>query len=192
MDIDRFLHKTERNPLGTGSMEALHYPSTLSGIEKIAGTLRSKVDRKISDNSEILRTLVDRTGGKITVVSDPTDQEAAGGSLIIKGEGEYTIFLSPYTSPVRDNFTVAHELGHYVLHYYPQKDKLKVPIKFTRYGTGLVEWQANRFAAALLMPEDLFKEKVKEYDRDVSLLAGHFCTSPQAVEIRMSALKCAE
>ncbi|MFT3881107.1 MAG: ImmA/IrrE family metallo-endopeptidase [Gemmatales bacterium] len=172
-------------------MEALPYPSTLSGIERIAGTLRGKLDPEIIDNSEILRALVDRTGGKITVVDDPTDQEAAGGSLIINGEGDYTIFLSPYTSPVRDNFTIAHELGHYVLHYYPQKEKLEVPIRFTRYGTGLVEWQANRFAAALLMPAVLFKEKVKEYNRNVSLLAGHFCTSPQAVEIRMSTLKCA-
>lgn len=52
----------------------------------------------------------------------------------------------------RDRFTAAHELGHYLHH----KD---VPIKFHRSATPLKafrdsEWQANTFAAALLMPPE--------------------------------------
>src|SRR5690606_39240987 len=51
----------------------------------------------------------------------------------------------------RDRFTAAHEVGHYLMH----RD---VPIRFHRAeGTRLKafvdsEWQANRFAGALLMP----------------------------------------
>ncbi|WP_462383336.1 ImmA/IrrE family metallo-endopeptidase [Pseudomonas sp. Marseille-QA0892] len=52
----------------------------------------------------------------------------------------------------RDRFTAAHELGHYLMHR-------NAPMKFHRAETGRLpaykdsEWQANRFAGALLMPE---------------------------------------
>lgn len=53
----------------------------------------------------------------------------------------------------RDRFTASHELGHYLMH----RD---VPIQFHRAENGRLpayrdsEWQANRFAGALLMPTD--------------------------------------
>lgn len=56
----------------------------------------------------------------------------------------------------RDRFTAAHELGHYLMHR-------SAPIKFHRAEQGKLaayldsEWQANRFAGALLMPEKLMK-----------------------------------
>lgn len=52
----------------------------------------------------------------------------------------------------RDRFTAAHELGHYIMHR-------NAPLKFHRAESGKLaaykdsEWQANRFAGALLMPE---------------------------------------
>lgn len=56
----------------------------------------------------------------------------------------------------RDRFTAAHEMGHYLMH----RD---APMKFHRTSRGRLpaymesEWQANTFAGALLMPEDLVK-----------------------------------
>ncbi|WP_167629343.1 ImmA/IrrE family metallo-endopeptidase [Aquipseudomonas alcaligenes] len=53
----------------------------------------------------------------------------------------------------RDRFTACHELGHYLMHR-------NAPIKFHRAEHGRLpaymdsEWQANRFAGALLMPKD--------------------------------------
>lgn len=53
----------------------------------------------------------------------------------------------------RDRFTASHELGHYLMHR-------NVPIRFHRAEQGRLpayvdsEWQANRFAGALLMPSD--------------------------------------
>lgn len=52
----------------------------------------------------------------------------------------------------RDRFTAAHELGHYIMHR-------NAPFKYHRAESGRLpaykdsEWQANRFAGALLMPE---------------------------------------
>jgi len=57
----------------------------------------------------------------------------------------------------RDRFTAAHELGHYLMHR-------NVPIQFHRAENGQLppfknsEWQANRFAGALLMPIDKMKQ----------------------------------
>lgn len=56
----------------------------------------------------------------------------------------------------RDRFTAAHELGHYLMHR-------NAPIKFHRAEQGRLpayldsEWQANRFAGGLLMPEPLMR-----------------------------------
>lgn len=56
----------------------------------------------------------------------------------------------------RDRFTAAHELGHYLMHR-------NAPIRFHRAEAGRLpaymdsEWQANRFAGGLLMPEHLMR-----------------------------------
>ncbi len=52
-------------------------------------------------------------------------------------------------------FTLAHELGHYFLHYFPDDVKLaRVPddVKIPAFRDA--EWQADNFAAELLMPEE--------------------------------------
>ena len=61
----------------------------------------------------------------------------------------------------RYNFTIAHEIGHHVLHrsYYLEKKALAVEEVVCRE-TGhkpLIERQADRFAAALLLPSEQIK-----------------------------------
>jgi Zn-dependent peptidase ImmA (M78 family) len=165
------------------------FPGSNRDIERIANGFRESL-AAVRDqyNSTFLRELVRRTGGKITIVDDPGVQEAHGGSLVINGVRDYTIFLSPFTMSLRDNFTIAHEIGHYVLHYFPHKNKLKTPLGFTRYGADPVEWQANRFAAALLMPEEPFKETFNRFDKNISMLSGYFSVSQDAVRVRAKSL----
>jgi Zn-dependent peptidase ImmA (M78 family) len=135
-----------------------------------------------------LRKLIERTGGKIKVVEDPSDQETDGGSLEIRGKNDYTVFLSPYTTPLRDNFTIAHELGHYVLHFFFASAQPQTPIRFARYGSSPIEWQANRFAAAILMPADKFRDAYQKFNGNLSLLSGLFGVSLPAVEVRARSL----
>jgi Zn-dependent peptidase ImmA (M78 family) len=67
----------------------------------------------------------------------------------------------------RDRFTIAHEIGHYLLHEPNRvalarvEDKAKIPIYQTP------EWQADVFAGELLMPAHLIKGKTPE---EVSIL----------------------
>ena len=66
---------------------------------------------------------------------------------------------------VRYRFSVAHELGHYILHqeYYPSGIGSFEEWKFLASNFDYVEFQANYFAASLLAPE---RELVGALDRE--------------------------
>jgi Zn-dependent peptidase ImmA (M78 family) len=84
----------------------------------------------------------------------------------------------------RKNFTVAHELGHYFLHYDRSKQD-EVFVSF-RGDINPRETEANKFAAELLLPDDKVK---KEYDSvlfpTASYLADKFDVSEQAMSIKL-------
>lgn len=169
------------------------YRGTNQDIERIADSLREAIlEQSQSDlrGRPLLDEIVTVTGGTVQLAEDPSQQEVDGGSLIIDNANDYKIFLSPYTTPLRDNFTIAHEVGHFFLHFVLQQPRPNLPLGFTRYGTGLVEWQANRFAAALLMPADQFRKKHKQLNGDGFLLSGFFDVSRAAVEARGESLAC--
>lgn len=77
----------------------------------------------------------------------------------------------------RDRFTASHELGHYLMH----RD---VPIRFHRAEHGELpkyrdsEWQANRFAGALLMPTDRMVTC-----RSIDEVVDRFQVSREAAEV---------
>lgn len=123
-------------------------------------------------------------GGKIVIASAPGVMEIDGGSLMIRGPRDFQISLSPTTSPLRDNFTIGHELGHYMLHYMAHQPHHSEPVVFHRYGQGTMEWQANRFAASLLLPEEDFRALYKQTQGNTPWLAGHFGVSLPATEMR--------
>lgn len=105
---------------------------------------------------------------------------------MVEGHGYFHIFLSPNTGRLRDNFTIAHELGHYFLHTGTPEGSQ--PGQFGRYGDTLRERQANRFAAALLMPQARFRELATRFNRNIPVLAGCFKVSPRAAEVRLESL----
>lgn len=53
----------------------------------------------------------------------------------------------------RDRFTLAHEIGHYFMHNNIMLSRVESGIRIPAYRDP--EWQANTFAAALLMPDHL-------------------------------------
>jgi Zn-dependent peptidase ImmA (M78 family) len=175
-------------------MKPAAYRGTNEDIEQIATSLRDLAIEEAEEGElrgrRLLDAIVRLTNGAIEVVEDPSEQESEGGSLVIREESDFTIALSPFTTPLRDNFTIAHELGHYFLHYYLQTPRPKTPISFTRYGAGPIEWQANRFAAALLMPANEFRSRHREFGGDEFILAGHFEVSRPAVQVRSQSLAC--
>ena len=129
-----------------------------------------------------LEPIVTRLGGRIEIHEFAELHET--GSIRVDGEGNFTIFLPPYTGRLRDRFTVAHELGHYVLHSRCGKRQIRV----AREGSGPTEWEANWFAAAFLMPEKVFRQKLAEGASE-GALAAFFQVSPAAVQVRRESLE---
>ncbi len=92
------------------------------------------------------------------------------GRITIKN-GAPTIWVNPIknTTEERKRFTLAHELGHFMLHIAPEgkinnfdefSDK---NISFNRDDNwSYTEMEANNFAAELLIPISLAKSKVKD------------------------------
>lgn len=100
----------------------------------------------------------------------------------------------------RQRFTIAHELGHYLLH---EQEKLHVDRRFqiqlrdgnSSKGESEEEKEANLFAAELLMPVSFIRQDLAEVegldledDATVSGLAEKYGVSTQAMTFRLAYL----
>ncbi len=97
----------------------------------------------------------------------------------------------PYT---RQRFTLAHELGHYMLHRHlvgdgVDDDRAYRSTQVGKYHNTLIgpaeETEANRFAANLLMPRDLVDAEWAKRDSSVQSMAKLFQVSEHAMSIRL-------
>lgn len=99
-------------------------------------------------------------------------------------EGGPLITYNPKESPVRQRFTIAHELGHHVLRH-GARDR-DTPENFTLGASDPVEVDANKFAADLLMPPQLVRAMVEVKNiRSLRQLARLFNVSTAAMGYRL-------
>jgi Zn-dependent peptidase ImmA (M78 family) len=112
------------------------------------------------------------------------------GMLVGWAARDAEIHVNREDSDVRQRFTCAHELGHYVMRSDDEgafgEDWGHVAFRDSRSQTGEEphEVWANRFAAALLMPRDLVEEQYRELP-EVAILAGRFAVSAEAMSYRL-------
>ncbi len=176
-------------------MDNLLFSGTYNDIEQIGQSTRALLEKDLPKDDlplyDYLKKVVNFLGGETLTANSPDVFQEQGGSLEIFKDDKFKISLSPLTSPIRDNFTIAHELGHYFLHFiskkenYFKKNPEKKSLIFHRYGSGKLEIQANRFAAAFTMPKDEFIKYKKKYKSAPFLLSAHFEISVPAVEVRL-------
>lgn len=133
-----------------------------------------------TDGYADLHRLVADLGGRV-------ETRDGGESLNVRDTGDFTIYLPHFTSEMRDRFTIAHELGHYFLHY--RYANIDGPKSYARGGRNRAETEANVFAAALLMPAESFAKKWGEHPGDAWRVAGHFGVSPAAARVRAETLQ---
>lgn len=114
-----------------------------------------------------------------------------GNSMIIKDDESFDIYVSAMDSEDRQRFTIAHELGHYFIHYLQDTSGTpKTQYYRTSYAQGgREEYEANIFAASLLMPEQKFKQHFKLRDGDLSAVARDFGVSIAAAGVRARSLE---
>lgn len=147
-------------------------------VQSFAADAAKKLGYQPGDEVE---KVVEMLGGRVEL----TDFASAAntGSITVYGPEDFVIALSPLAGSGRSRFTMAHELGHYVLH-----SKLgKIPLQVRRDGSGRTEWEANWFAAGFLMPEEEIRTKIAEGWGNAEL-AEHFGVSEAAIEVRRKAL----
>lgn len=161
-----------------------------SGDSLACNGLKATVDKYASDVASQLsfgagddiKQLVERLGGRIHYESAFMflDEDA---TIVVHGPNDFDIALTMLGHTRRDRFTLAHELGHYLLH----SKQGKLPMQASRKGSSRIEWEANWFAAGFLMPADDFRDLISK-GTDNESIANHFQVSEPAVEIRRKSL----
>lgn len=134
-------------------------------------------------------------------LTDKLNEKISGA--IIFDEGAFTILINKTKPQTRQNFTIAHELGHYFLHQEELKNEHKgilIDEEYSLDGTTnillredqpitrtRIEIEANNFAASLLMPEKVVR-RVWESIKDIRECASIFNVSISAMSIRLERL----
>lgn len=162
--------------------EASHNNKT--HIFKLAELVNDALEFQAGDD---IINIVHHLGGEIEVTNTLLSDPEKSGSLYVDDQDDFKIILPSHTSTRRDRFTIAHELGHLFLHYTWQKrheDEARKYMFALRKESERVEWEANWFAAAFLMPSEKFQEIYMAEEGDINSIAEIFDVSNQAAEIR--------
>ncbi len=142
-----------------------------------------------------LTELINELGGQVKY-KEYKEASYDTESILVDGDGNFTIYLPTDTSLARDRFTIAHELGHYFLHYplvkarHPEQPQMKATRFVNEAFDDLVraEWEANWFAAALLMPKQAFCDAWEQWGRATDIIAIKFSVTDLAARTRAKAL----
>ncbi|WP_082731251.1 MULTISPECIES: ImmA/IrrE family metallo-endopeptidase [unclassified Sphingomonas] len=128
----------------------------------------------------------------IAVQHLPLDDELSGMSFIKNGIS--VIVVNAAHHPNRQRFTIAHELGHHIMHADYLLDNVHVDKAVLHRnsrssdGVDTKEIEANAFAAEVLMPTSLmrsYKDLDINDERKLASVAKHFRVSVSAMIIRI-------
>ncbi len=119
------------------------------------------------------------------------DLEDLIDAKIEKSGDAFKIFVNSNKPKLRNNFSIAHELGHLFLHmgYLVNPGKWSRVNTYTdsvyyRFGHDSEELEAHEFAAAFLMPAAKYKSVVKEFTQnglcEIAKVAQRFGVSDEA------------
>jgi Zn-dependent peptidase ImmA (M78 family) len=135
------------------------------------------------------------------VHEEVADDKFAGYLLRDSPSGVAIIGVNAFHSETRRRFTIAHEIGHLLLHAPLEGEPVHFDEIFMRrdalsaQGTEPREKEANLFAAELLMPAHLIARDLPALTRSaaseervIDELAEHYAVSVHAMGIRLSYL----
>jgi len=130
-----------------------------------------------------------------------TDQLPAHvtGRLVKVAKREYRIEVNSDATAMRQRFSCAHLIGHFLLNRLLLDDGLVLDNEFNSiaydrvfntYVTEKHRSEANQFAASLLMPKEAV-QTLTDQGQSLEEMAAHLRVSRQALRIRMRAIKAA-
>lgn len=171
-------------------------------IRNIVAALRSRFPKmELEPIVEDIESSIESLGINI-LYSDLYDLEKDGNKVsgfarVNKETGNPEIVINGNEPSYRRRFTIAHELGHIILHWkwLPGKDinynlaeiTYRADINYSQRERNR-EWQANEFAAELLLPLNEVKELYSHYKNETivkNILAENYKVSLQMAEIQV-------
>lgn len=169
-------------------------------IQNLVIDLLNKFD--LYDTTPVpVEDIVQQLGIELQYIAN-TDDQLSGFIYRDTTTGKTILGVNAGHSENRQRFTIAHELGHYLLH---PLDEVLIDRKGYGYGYGRLrsldsssgefkeEREANLFAAELLMPDATLRKRAYATEFDfmddseevVQSLAKEFKVSPQSLTIRL-------
>ncbi len=102
----------------------------------------------------------------------------------------YRIRVNRHEAPTRQRFTIAHEVGHYLLHREHIGDGIEDNILYRSTLSDFREAEANRIAAELLMPRRAILRSLRDHGGRATkavaqLMAAQFEVSEVAMSLRL-------
>lgn len=164
-------------------------------INEVANIVRKQLQLEPPITLDKILEAVERLGGRYEPVEENSmNVEAQISTPKVSEDYEFIIKYLQGKSENRVLFSVAHELGHLVLHLLQDDGTLEKSEVYARSkDSSQKELEANEFAAALLMPENDFIAKCKEFmvenKVNVTKVAEYFNVSNQAATVRGNVLK---
>jgi Zn-dependent peptidase ImmA (M78 family) len=140
-----------------------------------------------------------RLGAQIRYIPFEGDGEISG--MLFRNSEQAVIGVNSLHHPNRQRFTIAHEIGHLLLHkgteIHVDKALFNINLRDSVSSRALDrnEIDANRFAAELLMPKHLLTADLEQQDvdleseEDLSGLARRYRVSVQALTFRLANLR---
>jgi len=147
-------------------------------IDQLAEKAAEEMLRPGGDIIELTR----RLGGRIEY-KNMYEGNVDVDTIFVHGKNDFDITLPEHSTPRRDRFTIAHELGHYFLHSWMGQR----PLKAARNGSDRAEWEANWFAAGFIMPNTKFRSAHAKC-AVLNWLANEFDVSEHAAKVRCEVL----
>lgn len=138
----------------------------------------------LNESNENLNDIVERLNGEI-IFEDPSSwQDGQVASLKVFSEKEsFQIMISKYLTKESQNYAIAHELGHLILH----SDMGQKSLEFSLYGDGILEDEADAFAYNLLLPKEKIM-KIYNNNNSIALSSIHFNTPSYIIKNRINNL----
>ncbi len=115
---------------------------------------------------------------------------------ISREDEKYIIRVNRYEVRERQRFTIAHELAHYLLHRHvidASPRGIRDNVLYRSGAPRIVEYQANRLAAEIIMPRELLIRKLgsngqRVDEKKTERLAAEFQVSPLAMKMRLETI----
>lgn len=126
-------------------------------------------------------------GLKVVVAALPLN---ISGLIKPDADGNYIIKVNRFEPKVRQRFTIAHEIAHFLLH----RDRIQAgvvdSVLYRSKLSSRAEAEANRLAADIIMPKESIRKftnlEIKNNESHIiETLAQKFEVSKQAMSIRM-------